>query len=89
LIFINIGGLECSGACLSEKRLADGPGTQEDLLGWVLLLLQSPVAAPPVAAPVAPPDSRAQILAASLLLEHLLHAFAQNEYHEGIRDEMT
>jgi hypothetical protein len=42
-----------------------------------------------VASPAAPSDSQARTLAASLLLEHLLHAYAQNEYHEGIRDEMT
>jgi hypothetical protein len=51
-VYENIGGLECSWAYLSEKRRADGQGTQEDLLGWVLLLLWSPVAPP-----AAPPDS--------------------------------
>jgi hypothetical protein len=65
LIFINIGGLECSGACLLEKRLADGWGTRGDHLGSILLLPKPPATAPPMAPPATPLDSWAQTLVAS------------------------
>jgi hypothetical protein len=69
--------------------MVDGRGTQGDHLGFVLLLPEAPAAAPPMAPPTASPDSQARTLVVLLLPEHLLHADAQNEYHEGIRDEMT
>jgi hypothetical protein len=49
-IYKNIGGLECSGTCLSSKMRAYGRGTQANLFGYVLLLeplaRESPVGSP-------------------------------------------
>ena len=56
--FENIGVLECSGACLSEKMKVGDRGTQELLPRWLLLLGPAPPA-PELAA--APPEVLARI----------------------------
>ena len=71
--FQNIGDLECSGACLSEKRMVGDRDTQELLPRWLLLLGPAPLS-PKLAA--APPKVLARIPEASLPLEYLLHAYA-------------
>ena len=47
-----MGGLECSGACLSSRLRAYGPGTQAVLPGPILCLLELPatgsLAGPPL-----------------------------------------
>ena len=59
--FQNIGDLECSRACLSEKRKTGDRDTQGLLLHWLLLLGPAPPA-PKLAA--APPEVLARILEA-------------------------
>jgi hypothetical protein len=82
----NVGGLECFGACLSEKKKADGQGTQATPHHWLLLMVPAPPAPPLVDAP---PNLAPRTLAESLLLAHLLHEYAQDEYHVCIRDGVT
>ena len=69
----NIGGLECSRACLSEMRKVGGQDTQEDLPRWLLL----PPKPPAPGLPVAPPDARVRTRVESLLPGNLLHTYAQ------------
>ena len=91
--FQKLGGLMCSGACLSQSCTDGDPGTQRRPR-----LVPLPWAAPPEppvsAAPPEPPVSAAaarsvpRIPAGSLLPIHLLHADAQHKYHGCIRNDM-
>ena len=82
--FWKLGGLICSGACLSQSCKDGDPGTQRR--PRLALLLK---AAPPessVSATAA--RSVPRIPARSLLPVHLLHADARDEYHGCIRNDM-
>ena len=50
-----MGGLECSGACLSSRLRAYGPGTQAVLCGPVLRLLEPPAIGSPAGPPLPRP----------------------------------
>ena len=52
-----MGGLECSGACLSSKMRAYGSGTQANLLGPILRLLELLAAGPPTGPPLPLPQT--------------------------------
>ena len=47
-----MGGSKCSGACLSSRLRAYGPGTQAILPGPVLRLLELPAAGSPAGPPL-------------------------------------
>ena len=68
-----MGDLECSGACLSGKRMGGGQGTRATPPRWLLRRLPEPQAPP--AAP--PPGSLPQTPEASLPPAHLLHVCAR------------
>ena len=83
IAFQKLGGLICSGACLSQSCTDGDPGTQRRPrlapLSW---------AAPPEPPVLAAARSVPRIPAGSLLPVHLLHADAQDKYHGCIRNDM-
>ena len=79
-----IGGLICSGACLSQSCTDGDPGTQRR--PRLALLPRAAPPEPPVSAAAA--RSVPRIPARSLLPVHLLHADAQDKYHGCIRNDM-
>jgi hypothetical protein len=85
IAFQKLGGLICSGACLSQSCTDGDPGTQ-----WrprvVLLLKVAPPESPVLTA--AAPCSVPRILVVSPLSVHLLHAYARDKYHGCIRNDM-
>ena len=83
--FWKLGGLICSGACLSQSCKDDDPGTQRR--PCLALLLKATPPEPPVLAAAAP-LSVPRIPAVSHLPVHLLHADAQDKYHGCIRNDM-
>ena len=83
--FQKLGGLICSGACLSQSCTDGDPGTQRR--PRLELLLRAAPPEPPVLAAAAP-RSVPRIPAVSLLPVHLLHADAQDKYHGCIRNDM-
>ena len=82
--FRKLGGLICSGACLSQSCMDGDPGTQRR--PRLALLLRAAPPEPPVLAAAA--RSVPRIPAVSLPLVHLLHANAQDKYHGCIRNDM-
>ena len=82
--FRKLGGLRCSGACLSQSCTDGDPGTQRR--PHLALLLRAAPPEPPVLATAA--RSVPRIPAGSLLPIHLLHADAQDKYHGCIRNDM-
>ena len=82
--FRKLGGLICSGACLSQSCTDGDPGTQRR--PRLALLLKAAPPEPPVSAAAA--RSVPRIPAGSLLPVHLLHADAQDKYHGCIRNDM-
>ena len=83
--FRKLGGLICSGACLSQSCTDSDLGTQRR--PRLALLLRAAPSEPPVLAAAAP-HSVPRIPAVSLLPVHLLHADAQDKYHGCIRNDM-
>ena len=83
--FRKLGGLICSGACLSQSCTDGDPGTQRR--PRLALLLKAAPPEPPVSAAAA--RSVPRIPAGSLLPVHLLHADARDKYHGCIRNDMT
>ena len=79
-----IGGLICSGACLSQSCKDGGQGTQRRPR-LALLLKAAPPESPASAAAA---RSVPRIPAGSLLPVHLLHADAQDKYHGCIRNDI-
>ena len=82
--FQKLGGLICSGACLSQSCMDSDPGTQRR--PRLALLLKATPPEPPVSAAAA--RSVPRIPVGSLLPVHLLHADAQDKYHGCIRNDM-
>ena len=62
-----MGGLECSGASLSSRLRAYGPGTQVVLPGPVLCLLEPPIAGTP-AGPLLPRPRTQEVLSPPTIL---------------------
>ena len=83
--FRKLGGLICSGACLSQSCTDGDLGTQRR--PCLALLLRAAPPEPPVLAAAAP-RSVPQIPAVSLLPVHLLHTDAQDKYHGCVRNGM-
>ena len=79
-----LGGLICSGACLSQSCTDGDPGTQRR--SRLALLLKAAPPELPVSAAAA--RSVLRIPAGSLLPIHLLHADAQDKYHGCIMNDM-
>ena len=82
--FRKLGGLICSGACLSQSCKDGGQGTQRRPR-LALLLKAAPPESPASAAAA---RSVPRIPAGLLLPVHLLHADAQDKYHGCIRNDM-
>ena len=82
--FQKLGGLICSGACLSQSCTNGDPGTQRR--PRLALLLKA--APPEPLASAAAARSVPRIPAGSHLPVHLLHADAQDKYHGCIRNDM-
>ena len=82
--FQKLGGLICSGACLSQSCTDGDPGTQRR--PHLALLLNAAPPEPPVLAAAA--RSVPRILAVLLPPVHLLHADARDKYHGCIRNDM-
>ena len=84
IAFRKLGGLICSGACLSQSCKDGGPGTQRRPR-LALLLRAAPPESP---VPAAAARSVPRIPAGSLLPVHLLHADAKDKYDGRIRNDM-
>ena len=84
IAFWKLGGLICSGACLSQSCTDGDPGTQRR--PRLALLLKSAPPELPVSAAAARSVPRIPVVL--LPLVHLLHADAQDKYHGCIRNDM-
>ena len=82
--FQKLGGLICSGACLSQSCTDGDLGTQRR--PRLALLLKAAPPKPPVSGAAA--RSVPRILAGLLPPVHLLHADAWDKYHGCIRNDM-
>ena len=82
--FRKLGGLICSGACLSQSCTDGDPGTQRR--PCLALLLKAAPPKPPVSAAAA--RSVPRIPVGLLLPVHLLHADAKDKCHGCIRNDM-
>ena len=83
--FRKLGGLICSGACLSQSCMDGDLGTQWRPRLALLLTVAPPE---PLVLAAAAPRSVPRIPAGSLLTIHLLHADAQDKHHGCIRNDM-